>query len=158
MHSIIPTKDGKVKAAEVSTRTFKEYNLSANAKASQSPKNINVSSSLQGYSTQPSSPVPVQYQVGPWVIVIKYEGKLFSGEIRMVIPDQVKVSIMIHHRTNLQKWPRKEDHFSYLNHNAVKAIQPPEMQKCEIRVFFKIKQMDQTSNLWTYFKRTLFTN
>ena len=48
----------------ISTGTFKEHTLSANAKASQSSQNVNVSSSLQGYSTQLSSPVPVQYQVG----------------------------------------------------------------------------------------------
>ena len=64
MHSIIPTKDGKVKAAEVSTGTFKEDTLSENAKASQSSQNVNISSSWQGYSTQPLSPVPVQCEAG----------------------------------------------------------------------------------------------
>ena len=46
-----------------------------------------------------STNVPVQYQVGQWVIVT-YEGKLFPGEITMVIPDQVKVNAMICHGTN----------------------------------------------------------
>ena len=138
MHSIIPTKDGKVKAAE--------YTLSANVEASQSSQNVSISSSLQGYSTQPSSPVLVQYQVGQWVIV-KYEGELFPGEITMVIPDQVKVNAMIHHRTNLWEWPRKEDQIFYFNHDVVKAIEPPEMLNCGLRVFFKIKEMNQTHNL-----------
>ena len=102
MHSIIPTKNGKVKAAEILATTFKEYTLSVNAKASQSSQNVNVSSSLQGYLTQLSSHVAVQYQVGQWVIV-KYESQLFPGEITMVIPDKVKVNTMIHHGANLQK-------------------------------------------------------
>ena len=139
MHSIIPTKDMKVKAAEVSTDTFKEYTLSANAKASQSSQNVNVNSSLQGYSTQPSSPVPVQYQVDQWVIAM-YEGELFPGGITMVILDQVKVNAMICHGTNLWKWPRKEDHIFYFNHDV-------KMQNCGLRVSFKIKEMDQTDNL-----------
>ena len=121
MNSIIPTKEGKFKAAEVSTGTLKEYTLSANAQASQSSQNVNVSFSLQGYPTQPSFPVPVQYQVGQWVIV-KDEGKLFPGELTMVIPDQVKVNAIICHATNLWKWPRKEGHIFYFNHDVDKGI------------------------------------
>ena len=63
-HSIIPTKYGKVKASEISTRCIQELVHSFYAKVSQSSQNVSVSSNLQGYSTQPSSPVPVQYQVG----------------------------------------------------------------------------------------------
>ena len=65
----------------------------------------------------------------------------------MVIPDQVKVKAIIHHRTNLWKSPRKEDHIFYFNHDVVKAIEPPEMQNCGITAFYKIKEMEQTDNL-----------
>ena len=48
----------KLRQLKFQLGTFKSwYILSANAKS-------DVSSNLQGYSTQPSSPVPVQYQVG----------------------------------------------------------------------------------------------
>ena len=53
-HSIIPTKDGKFNAAEVSAGTFKEYTFLQMLM-------LNVSFSLQVYSTQLSSPVPFQY-------------------------------------------------------------------------------------------------
>lgn len=58
----------------------------------------------------------------------------------MVIPDKVKVSAMICHGINLWKWLREEDYIFYLNHDLVKAIQPPEMQNCGLRVFFKIRR------------------
>ena len=130
MHSIISTKDGKVKAAEVSTGTLKSKLFLQMLKL-QSSQNFNVSSSLQSHSTQLSSPMPVQYQVGQWVI-IRYEGKLFPGEITVVKLDQVKVNAMICHRTNLLKWLKKKDHIFYFNHGVVKAIKQPKMQNCRL--------------------------
>ena len=62
----------------------------------------------------------------------------------MVIPGQVNA--LICHRTNLWKVSRKEDYIFYFIHDAVKAIEPPEMQSCGLRVFFKVKEMDQTDD------------
>ena len=53
----------------------------------------------------------------------------------MVIPDKVKVSAMICHGINLWKWLREEDYIFYLNHDLVKAIQPPEMQNWAKSIF-----------------------
>ena len=62
--------------------------------------------------------------------------EFFPGEVTMVIPNHVKVNAMKRHGSSLWKWPIKEDHILYFNHNVVKAIEP-EMQKCGLRIFLR---------------------
>ena len=74
---------------------------------------------------------------------MKYEGEFFPGEATMAIPNRIKVNAMKRHGSRLWKWPIKEGHIFYFNHDAVKAIELPEIQKCRLRFFFKIKEMDE---------------
>ena len=53
-------------------------------------------------------------------------GEIPSWWSTTVIPN--RVDAMKRHGSSLWKWPIKEDHIFYFNHNVVKAIEPPEMQ------------------------------
>ena len=73
---------------------------------------------------------------------------ILPGEVTMAIPNRVKVNPTKCHGGSLWKWPIKENYIFYFNHDVVKAIEPPEMRKCGLRIFFKIKEMDELDDKW----------
>lgn len=75
---------------------------------------------------QPQQSQIMQYSVGDWVMV-KYDGCLFPGEIKMINQGEAQVSVMVPSGSYF-KWPSVVDSIFYSFDNIVKKLNPPELK------------------------------